>query len=172
MVFAKHVHVALRRAATVLVVCAGSISFGVAADTSARLDSARIESVHFNVSASPQAGIDRPVQAAVQKFIGGMRAADADTVWMFASEEDQEAFATEQAVYDAFAETFPAFTRAAEVTFDKIWQEGDTPFVELSLRDVDGGNWQATIGLWLDDAGDWKIISCDLTAANQAIASR
>ena len=110
------------------------------------------------------------MRTAVQTFINGMASGDAKTVWMYASEEDQAAFATEGAVYNAFAETFPAFTEAHSVSFEKSWQEGDTPFVELSLTDQAGNAYAATIGLWLDDAGDWKIVSLEVNAVTDQVA--
>lgn len=108
--------------------------------------------------------------AAATSFIHALANADADAVWMFASEEDQAAFGTESAVYEAFAETFPALTQAKDVTLERAWQEGDTPFVELAVSDASGGDYQVTIGLWLDDAGDWKVISCDVKATGDKLA--
>jgi hypothetical protein len=110
------------------------------------------------------------VRAAVARFIGGMVEGDVDTVWMFASEEDQDAFGTERAVYDAFAEVFPALTSARKVTFEHFWQEGETPFVTLSLATDEGESYRATIGLWLDDAGDWELISCSVEPAGDRVA--
>jgi hypothetical protein len=56
------------------------------------------------------------------------------------------------------------------VTFQTAWQEGDTPFVELALTDQAGNEYAATIGLWLDDAGDWKVVSLEVNAVTDQVA--
>ena len=66
------------------------------------------QTLRFDDAASFEADGRDDVRAAVATFIDGMTAGDAQTVWMFASEEDQAAFGTERAVYDAFAEVLPA----------------------------------------------------------------
>ncbi len=121
-------------------------------------------------------GID-PVQNteaanAASKFIRGMSERDAQAVWMFASEEDQEAFGTEAEILAAFAETFPVLTEAKHVTLTQNWREGDTPFVAMQVEDSSGQLHRARIGLWLDDAGDWKVVSCDVEPATAQVASR
>jgi hypothetical protein len=110
------------------------------------------------------------VRAAVADFIDGMVQGDTETVWMYATEEDQAAFGTEAAVYNAFAEVFPAFAEAERAVFQRAWREGDTPFVQLSLTNSRGEMHVATIGLWLDDAGDWEIVSCDVRPATALVA--
>jgi hypothetical protein len=110
------------------------------------------------------------VRSAVVEFIDGMVEGDAEAVWVYATEEDQAAFGTVSAVYNAFDEVFPAFGDAERVVFQRAWQEGDTPFVQLSLANQNGETHIATIGLWLDDAGDWEIISCDVRPATDLIA--
>jgi hypothetical protein len=117
----------------------------------------------------PRAG-DPAVHDAVTTFITGMAEGDVETVWMFATEEDQDAFGTERAVYEAFAEVFPAFTTARKVAFERVWQEGETPFVTLTLTDGSGEKHRATMGLWLDDAGDWELISCSVEPADDRVA--
>ena len=109
---------------------------------------------------------------AAAKFIRGMTKGEAQTVWMFASEEDQEAFGTEAEVFSAFAETFPILTDAKNVTLTENWREGDTPFVAMQVEDSSGQLHLARIGLWLDDAGDWKIVSCEIEPASAQVASR
>ena len=89
---------------------------------------------------------------------------------MFASEEEQAAFGTEEATYAAYAEDFPALTQASEVTVEKIWDEGETPFVALSMIDASGRAYKASVGLWLDDAGDWKVISLAVRPAAERAA--
>ena len=99
-----------------------------------------------------------------------MSAADAESVWMFASEEEHDAFGTEDAAYEAYADTFPALTQTHGVTFEKFWQEGDTPFVQVALTSGSTEAYRATMGLWLDDAGDWKIVSCDVKPVSDLVA--
>jgi hypothetical protein len=112
------------------------------------------------------------VLAAVESFIGGMTSGDEQAVWMFASEEDQAAFATEQAVYDAFAGLYPALTEVERVLVEEVRMEGETPFVKARLQDGAGHRYQAEIGFWLDDAGDWKVISLDVQPFSDLVASR
>ena len=128
-----------------------------------------------DVYPSSQAGVTAPqtqaVVQAAQRFIGGMATGDEQTVWMFASEEDQAAFATEQSVFDAFAELYPVLTTAEQVVIRDVRQEGETPFVDVALRADNGMRYSADIGLWLDDAGDWKVISLDVKPARDLVAS-
>ena len=56
-------------------------------------------------------------------------------------------------------------TQVKDATVEAIRDEGDTPFVDLALTDASGNAYRATIGFWLDDAGDWKVISCDIAPA-------
>ena len=53
-------------------------------------------------------------------------------------------------------------TQVKDATVEAIRDEGDTPFVDLALTDASGNAYRATIGFWLDDAGDWKMISCEI----------
>jgi capsule polysaccharide modification protein KpsS len=115
---------------------------------------------------------DSDAANAATKFIRSMSAGDEKTVWLYASEEEQEAFATEADTYAAFAEAFPALTNIEDIAVTETWQEGDTPFIAASLTDDSGQAYRAKIGLWLDDAGDWKVVSCDVEAATAQVASR
>lgn len=126
------------------------------------------------ISVSAGAGLVQNTEAAdaAESFVRSMTKADAETVWMFASEEDQEAFGTEAEIYSAFADTFPVLTDVKEVSLTKSWREGDTPFVALSLEDSRGQIHRANVGMWLDDAGDWKVVSCDIAPALDQVASR
>jgi len=131
-------------------------------------DAAAVEFVN-----APSGGaVKRDVGLAVERFVNGMVKSDSQAVWMFASEEDQDAFGTERAVYDAYAEIFPAFAKAETVRFGRFWQEGDSPFVTIAIEDAKGENFSATMGFWLDDAGDWKLISCDVKPISDRVASR
>jgi len=110
------------------------------------------------------------VRDAAERFLRAMSAADAESVWMFASEEEHDAFQTEGAAFDAYADAFPALTRAHGVIFEKSWQEGDTPFVQVALTTGSTESHRATMGFWLDDAGDWKLVSCDVKPVSDLVA--
>jgi hypothetical protein len=90
---------------------------------------------------------------------------------MFALEEEQAAFGTEAETYKAFVDAFPALTVVERVTYERGWQEGETPFLQLGMEDSSGERYRATIGFWFDDAGDWKVVSCDIDNLSDAIAS-
>ena len=119
---------------------------------------------------STSATAQTEVRDAAEQFLLAMSAADAESVWMFASEEEHDAFGTEAAAYDAYADAFPALTQTHGVSFEKFWQEGDTPFVQVALTSGSKPAYSATIGLWLDDAGDWKIVSCDVKSVSDLVA--
>lgn len=159
-----------QRAVIVAALCGVAFSVNSISQVAAQPDTNLVETVVFDTSL-PVRVDEIAVRGAVETFIRGMKNGDAQTAWMFASEEDQAAFGTEAAVHHAFAETFPALTSVQEVRFDSFSQEGDTPFVQLSLKDTDGTHHQADIGLWLDDAGDWKLISCEVTQVSDRVAS-
>ncbi len=114
----------------------------------------------------------RNITTAAERFVKGMATGDVDTVWMFATEEEQDAFGTEKEAYAAYADTFPQIVKAKRVSFDRYWQEGDTPFVAATLVDRDGKPYRATIGFWLNDAGDWIIVSLDVKSLSDRVASR
>ena len=103
------------------------------------------------------------------EFVYALVRRDADTVWMFATEEEQDAFATEDAAYDAYAEAYPELTNAGALTLQREWIDGDTPFIEFLLASR-GETYRVTIGLWRDDANDWKIVSCEVTALSDRVA--
>jgi hypothetical protein len=157
-----------RRRVIALLLCASAFTFSAPVPLSAEPRAST--AIEFVTSAAANQSAEPAVEAAVATFIRGMASADVETVWMFASEEDQDAFGTEQAVYDAFAEVFPALTRVQKVTFEGFWREGETPFVMLSLVDDEGVKYRAKMGLWLDDAGDWKLISCQVNPLDDRIA--
>ena len=162
---------ASQRVAAAALLCGLTFSAATIPQVAAQPDAAALETVRFTNSAAlatPEAG---EVQNAVQNFIRGMTEGDVKTVWMYASEEEQMAFETEEATYAAFVDAFPVLTEVKEVAFDSYRNEGDTPFVEVSLKDAKGNPYRATMGLWLDDAGDWKIISCDVKSTTDRVAS-
>lgn len=158
--------------AIVLLLCGAGLISGAAISAEAGPGDSSLQMVRFDDSTAFERNGRPDVREAVTRFVSGMTAGNAQTVWMYASEEDQAAFGTEGAVYEAFAEVFPALTQAEEVTFRRGWQEGDTPFVDLALTDRRGDEYEAVLGLWLDDAGDWKIVSAEVAPAADFVASR
>lgn len=149
--------------------CGIGLALGGITLVSAEPQTEAVQVVAFTEDAAI-ADADVEVRMAVEGFIGGMARGDAHAVWAFASEEDQQAFQTEQAVLAAFSEVFPALTGVSSVHVDTITQQGETPFVKLALTGKDGESYRATIGFWLDDAGDWKVISCDVKPALDQVA--
>lgn len=116
-----------------------------------------------------QNDVHADIRNAASRFLQGMASADVEEVWMFATEEEQDAFGTETAAYEAFADAFPALIRPQAITFDKFWQEGDTPFVNITLTQGSSSH-RATMGFWFDDAGDWKLVSCEVQPASDLVA--
>lgn len=112
---------------------------------------------------------DDAAQVAVT-FVRAMASGDEETVWMFATEEEQDAFGTESEAYAAYAEAFPALIQARAVVPESSWREGETPFVEARVTDRSGETYRATLGFWLSDAGDWQLISCDVKADSDRVA--
>jgi hypothetical protein len=136
----------------------------------AQAEPSTIEAVRFTSAPALDSLRHGEVRTALTDFVSGMAGADAQKVWMFASEEDQAAFETEDAVYAAFADAFPVLTKTREVAIENIWDEGDTPFVRLRLTDNSGEAYTADIGFWLDDAGDWKVVSCQIEPIEARVA--
>jgi len=149
--------------------CATALTLAVTAASMARPGDIAPKAVAF-VNAPTQPSEQRATAMAVERFVEAMSSHDADAIWMFASEEEQDAFGTESATYEAYAETFPEFTKANEITFTRFWQEGDTDFVQVLAGDASGAANVATMGFWLDDAGDWKLVSCDVTPLSDLLA--
>jgi ketosteroid isomerase-like protein len=159
-----------RNCAVAALLCGVAISSGGTAQLTAQADPFIVEKVRFTTAPDLNSLNHGDVTAALATFISGMADGDAEAVWMFASEEEQAAFGTEEATYAAYAEDFPALTRASEVTVERVWDEGVTPFVALTVRDISGRAYKANVGFWLDDAGDWKVISLDVRAAAERAA--
>lgn len=112
------------------------------------------------------------VENAAVTFIRAMQSRDVATVWLYATEEEQDAFGTEQAMYEAYSEDFPVLTLAKSAVPDREWQEGDASFVEVKVSDAYRNEYTATMGFWLSDANDWQLISCDVKPVSDRIASR
>jgi len=113
-----------------------------------------------------------PVEAAAVTFIRAMGSGDAATVWFYATEEEQDAFGTTQAMYEAYREEFPVLTVAKSAAPEREWQEGDASFVEVRIVDAQSNQYSATMGFWLSDANDWQLISCDVKPVSDRVASR
>ena len=156
--------------ASAALLCVLAFSAGSIPEVAAQ-DATGAQLVSFSSSVTPAAAETGEVQAALENFIHGMAAGDQQTVWAYASEEDQAAFETEAALYTAFAQDFPELTQATDVRVQSVRNEGDTPFVKLTLRDADGNAYVADVGFWLDDAGDWKVVSCDIVPASDRVAA-
>lgn len=148
-----------------------AFSAGSIPQVAAQTDTGASQLVSFSSSAVPATAEAGEVQAALENFIRGMATGDRNIVWAYASEEDQAAFETEAALYTAFAEDFPELTQAKDVRVQSFRNEGDTPFVKVTLRDADGNAYLADMGFWLDDAGDWKVVSLDIAPATDRVAA-
>lgn len=111
-----------------------------------------------------------PVERAAVRFVNAMASKDAETVWLYATEEEQDAFQTEQAMLEAYGEDFPVLTLATSAAAKRKWLEGDATFVEVRLVDSYRNEYTATMGFWLSDAGDWQLISCDVKPVSNRIA--
>ena len=156
--------------ATFAMICGLSMSFNGGTPAEAGRDAA-VETVRFHEAATIQEDEIGP-RRAVEGFIRAMASADAAAVWRFAYDEDRQAFGTEDALYRTFAETFPALAQASGVIVESIAREGDTSTVELSLADGQGRIHHASVGLWRDDAGHWRVVSCGVEeSASGRIAS-
>ena len=154
-----------------LLLCGIAVSFDGMSPVAAHPETqAHVQPARFVAQPRLENAMQAEVRGAVASFVRGISQGDVQTVWDFASEEEQAAFGTEEAAFVAFYEAYPAFAHAKEITFVGYSIEGDTPFVEISVRDRMGQRWQAELGLWLDDAGDWKIISCAIDLANDRMA--
>ena len=113
---------------------------------------------------------ESPVERAAVRFIGAIESRDAATVWLYATEEEHDAFQTEEEMLQAYSEDFPIFTLAKSAVADRQWQEGDATFVAIIVTDAQRNDYIATMGFWLSDANDWQLISCDVKPVSDRIA--
>ena len=159
-----------RRCAIVALVVGLGFSASSISQVAALPDPLALEHLSSTSSVQPA---DKAAEArqAIKIFLRGMAEGDAETVWMYASEEDQAAFETEDAVLTAFVGEFPVLAEAENVKFDSFREEGDTPFWVMAFKDDAGVSYRAEVGLWRDDAGDWKVVSCEVYALSDLIAS-
>jgi len=159
-----------RHLAAAAFLCVTTSAFALSLDTNGPRARATAGVEFVNAPQIPARG--RNITTAAERFVKGMATGDVDTVWMFATEEEQAAFGTEKEAYAAFADTFPEIVKAQRVSFDRYWQEGDTPFVAATVIDRDGKPYRAEMGFWLNDAGDWIIVSLDVKPLSDRVASR
>jgi hypothetical protein len=113
---------------------------------------------------------ETPVERAAVRFVSAMASKDAATVWLYATEEEQDAFQTEQAMLAAYSEDFPTLVIAKGAAAEREWREGNARFVLVRVTDSDHNEYRATMGFWLSDAGDWQLISCDVKPVSDRIA--
>jgi hypothetical protein len=151
--------------------CATAMTLAVTTASLARPGETSSLGIVF-ANAPAQLSEERTTALALERFLKGLATPDPAAVWMFASEEEQDAFGTEPDLYAAYAEAFPELVKAEHVTFTRFWEEGDTDFVQALLSDGSGGSNVATMGFWLDDAGDWKLVSCDVKSLSDLLAER
>lgn len=108
---------------------------------------------------TPEAAADKDaVRAAVSTFVWALSNGAEEALWSFAPEEEQESFGTAEAAYEAVSNAFPPLLYATELSFERIDTDGDLSTANLYVRDRIGLQWRAEIDLFLDDAGDWKIV--------------
>jgi hypothetical protein len=171
MLIKLNVKKAGQRVATIALLCGLAFSANSIPQVAAQPEPAVLQSVVFTNSTEVETSEAREVRQALANFIRGMAERDAQTVWMYASEEEHMAFQTEAEALAAYVDAFPALTEVQEVSFQSYRNEGDTPFVELAMQDREGNAYRATAGLWLDDAGDWKIVSLDIRPLTDRVAA-
>jgi hypothetical protein len=149
---------------------AACLSLAVATQPMARPDiSLRADTVRF-LDAAPADVNPSGVKPVAKAFVQAMAAGDAEALWMFATEEEHDAFQVKQVAFDAYAEDFPVLTRAKEATVVRVWPEGDADFIAMIVRDRSDRTYWAEMGFWLDDAGDWKVISLDIKPTADYVA--
>jgi len=153
---------ALRTAAIAAVLCAPAAAAAMSASYLTRQPEAA-PAIAAVQSASP-------VGRAAVRFVNAMASKDAGTVWLYATEEEHDAFQTEEEMLQAYSEDFPIFTLAKSAVAEREWQEGDATFVEVRLTDSHRNEYSATMGFWLSDASGWQLISCDVKPVSDQIA--
>ena len=114
---------------------------------------------------SPEAATLNDVRLVVETFVWGLSNGRADIVWKYATEEEQSGLQSEGAVLSAFKEAYPPLAHARDLVYKGTHTEGDVPFVSFYVKDKLGLQWLTTFGLYFDDAGDWRIVSLEITGA-------
>jgi hypothetical protein len=127
------------------------------------------ETVRF-LDTTPMDQDARGAKSAAKGFVQAMASGDADALWMFASEEEHDAFQVKNVAFRAYAEAFPTLTRVKEVTVIRAWTEAEAEFLQLIVRDRDDRTYLTEMGLWLSDAGDWKLVSLEVKPTGDYLA--
>ncbi|WP_128294128.1 hypothetical protein [Afifella aestuarii] len=110
-------------------------------------------------------GQEDAVRGAVETFVWGLSNKQPKAVWRFATEYEQDRFGTEEAAYTFFSKIHPPLVYAKRLTVDSVTQDGEATMVKTYVRDRIGLQWSADFALLQDDAGDWKIVDCQLRPA-------
>jgi len=99
------------------------------------------------------------IRAAVSMFVWGLSNGEAEVVWNFALEEEQDWLGTEAAALDFFSRIHPALAGAKSLTFETVQVAGDLPVASVFVKDADGEQWRATFEMVKDEAGSWRIMN-------------
>ncbi len=156
--------------AAALVFGAACLSIVAATQPMARPDTANDTKIVRFLDSTPMDQSEPGAKAAAKGFVQAMSSGDAEALWMFASEEEQDAFQIKNVAFKAYAEEFPVLTRAKEVTVVRSWRDVDTDFLDLIVRDRNDRTYRTEIGLWYSDAGDWKLVSLDIKPTGDYVA--
>ncbi|WP_034491434.1 hypothetical protein [Afifella pfennigii] len=105
------------------------------------------------------------VETAVETFVWGLSNKEPKAVWVFATEFEQSRLGTEEAAYQFFSKIHPPLVHAKRIQIDSVALEGELTRVTTYVRDRIGIQWSAEFSLFQDDAGDWKIVDCELSPA-------
>lgn len=109
--------------------------------------------------------IEQEARLAAAQFVWGLSNGYAKVVWQFATEEEQDALATEDELYNVFAQAYPPIAYAKQMTFEAVSPDGELQMVSLYVKDRLNLQWRASFGLWKDDAGDWKVVTLSIEPA-------
>jgi hypothetical protein len=163
----------LRGAVAALLVCAAAMGMGATSAISA-IDPGAASLPAEAVPAAPAislapSAMQVEARTAATNLIQSLASGDAATVWMFATEEEQEAFATEDEAYRAFVDAYPPLAFATKLAIESVTTDGDARVVTAYVTDQHGLEWRAQLGLWKSDAGDWKLVTCDIAPAPESV---
>ena len=144
----------------------GAAVFGIQAATPfASADEAKITPARLIASPQAPSSLESEARTAAATFVWGLSNGHAEVVWQFATEEEQEAFATEAETYNVFVSAYPPLAYAKEMTFEGVTPDGGLQIVSIYVKDRLDLQWRASFGLWKDDAGDWKVMTLDIEPA-------
>jgi hypothetical protein len=161
-------HHLLKRSTAAGMLLVGALAFNGASPLAAGEDYAR--PIPARLMTAPKLDATTEARQAAATFVWGLSNGHARVVWHFATEEEQDAFGTEEQTYQAFVSAYPPLAYATEMTMEGVTYDGEMPVVALYVTDRLGLRWKASFGLWKDDASDWKVISCDIEPAPGELA--